>query len=85
LHHGARSNRVEQHWPEVYVDDAFVVNQAFKAMAQPMAVLMDIHYAAPWVLEDKYDFMCMSRAKYHDQVQALRTFIEGWIAARKAA
>jgi hypothetical protein len=29
--------------------------------------------------------MCMSRAKYHDQVQALRTFIEGWIAARKAA
>ena len=85
LHHGARSNRLDQHWPEVYVDDAFVVNQAFKRMAPPMALLMEIHYAAPWALDEKYDFMCMSRAKYHDQVQTIRTFIEGWLAREKVA
>lgn len=85
LHHGARSNKVEQHWPEVYTGEARLVNEAFHAMRPWLRVVMDIHYVARAPIEAKADFLCISKAKYWHEVNDVRVFVEGWLARADAA
>ena len=43
LHHGGKSGRVEQRWPEFPYQsgtDEWVVNQAFRRMAEPLAEIV---------------------------------------------
>ena len=84
LHAGARTNRVEQHWPEVYVGDALMVNQAFHAMTPRMQSFMDVHYVYPGDVDDKAPALCVSRETYFEEIREIRAWIEAWFAARRA-
>ena len=85
LHAGSKSNKVDQHWPEVYTGDAFVVNQAFHRMRPRMKVVMDLHYCAVAPAEMKAKFLCVSMPVYWRTVGEIRTFVDGFIAATVVA
>lgn len=80
LHAGARSNKVEQHWPEVYEGEALAVNQAFHAMRPALKVIMDVHYATHATNQRRAEFLCMSTDTYLRRVNDARAFVEGWLA-----
>ena len=82
LHAGSRSNKVEQHWPEVYTGDAAYVNQAFHRMRPAMKVVMDIHFCSPVPPAIKADFLCVSMPKYWRGVADARNVVEGSLASR---
>lgn len=85
LHAGSRSNKLEQHWPETYTGESFYVNQAHHAMRPEMRMVMDLHYCAQVEAERKAEFLCISRKVYFEQVNAVRAFVEGWLARADAA
>lgn len=85
LHSGARSNRLEQHWPEVYEGDSAVVNQAFHAMPPRLKVMMEVHFVAHGPVSEKADLLAMSRDKYFEEVRDVRQFVEGWVARDQVA
>lgn len=80
LHAGSRSNKVEQHWPEVYTGEAAVVNQAFKALSPRHKQIMDCHYVYHGDVDTKAELLCVSKSTYFDEVSGVRAFVEGWIA-----
>lgn len=84
LHHGARSNRVEQHWPEFpYTGDLHLVNIAVKAMAPALREIVDWH----WTLEVprdrrlRADLMGLSPNQYWSRVARAKHFVAGALAA----
>jgi hypothetical protein len=85
LHAGARSNTIDLHWPEVYEGETVLVNQAFHAMRPELKVMMDIHYVAKGAAMMKADFLCVSIQRYWNDVRAVRSFVDGWLARADAA
>ena len=80
LHHGARSNRLEQHWPEFpYTGTLFLVNLAVKRMKPTMSEIVDWH----WTLEVprdrrlRADLMGISPTQYWSRVGRAREFVAG--------
>ena len=81
LHSGSRSNRLDQHWPEVYgTDSALVVAQAYARMREELRAVMDAHYVARGAIDDKAEALAMCRAKYFHMVSQAKHFVEGWMA-----
>ncbi len=80
LHAGAKSNKVEQHYPEVYEGDARLVNQAFHRMRPDLKVIMDIHYCAKAPAQVKADYLAVSIQAYWNRVNDVRAFVEGYLA-----
>jgi hypothetical protein len=85
LHAGARSNTIDLHWPEVYEGETVLVNQAFHAMRPELKVMMDIQYVAKGAAMMKADFLCVSIQRYWNDVRAVRSFVDGWLARADAA
>lgn len=85
LHAGAKSNKVDQHWPELYENDAAIVNQAYHAMRPDLRMVMELHYAARAPAERKANFLCISIRVYWDRVNEVRTFVDGYMARSDAA
>jgi hypothetical protein len=85
LHAGATTNRVEQHYPEVYQGEAFLVNQAYHALVPDLKIVMEVQYAAKGDQHVKSDFLCMSTNTYWKKVGMVRAFITGWMARCDAA
>ena len=83
LHHGGRSGKVDQHWPEFpYTGDLFWVNLAVRRMTPTLAEICDWH----WTLEvprDKRrraDLMGISPDQYWKRVARAKEFVAGAIA-----
>lgn len=85
LHAGSRSNKVEQHWPEVYTGDSYAVNQAFHSLSPFLRVVMEIHYCANAPAKVKAEFLCVSLDKYWREVNIVRAFVDGFLARSDAA
>jgi hypothetical protein len=85
LHAGSRSNKIDQHWPEVYEGDAQLVNQAFHRMRPALKVVMELHYCAHASVQRKADFLALSYDTYLREVNDVRAFVEGFLASREAA
>lgn len=81
LHAGSKSEgNIAQHYPEVYLGEARLVNQAFHAMTPELQVVMDAHYVARAPADLKAEFLCMSPKKYWNKVGYVRMFVMGWLA-----
>lgn len=80
LHAGSKSNKIEQHYPEVYEGDSRFVNQAFQRMRPELKAIMDVHYCAKAPAQVKADFMALSIQGYWNRVNDVRAFVEGYIA-----
>jgi hypothetical protein len=87
LHHGSRSTKVEQAWPEFpYTGDLFLVNRAIKRMNPTLGEIVDWH----WTLEvprdrrRRADLMGISRAEYYSRVARAKDFIAGALAMAQA-
>ena len=79
LHAGARSTgRVEQHFPEVYRDEAFEVNRAFNHMDAALREIMDVHYVARAPIKLKVHRLGISWSQYWDRVRRAKAFVAGW-------
>lgn len=81
LHAGAKSNKVEQHWPEVYEGQSKVVNDAFHRMRPWLRVVMEVHYVAKASPAVKADFLCISMPAYWRAVEAARIYVEARLDA----
>jgi hypothetical protein len=80
LHAGAKSDgRVEQHFPEVYIGAARLVNNAWRTMRPALKITMDVHYCARGDANEKADFLCISRQTYWNRVRDVRTYVESRI------
>jgi hypothetical protein len=84
LHAGAKTNTLDQHWPEVYTGESALVNEAFHAMRPELKVAMDIHYVAKATTARKAEFLCVSIDTYWHTIRDVRTFVEGWLARSDA-
>lgn len=83
LHHGQRSQKVEQHWPEFpYRGDAAVVNEVFKRMPEALQEIMDAHYVAttPRSKSLRADLMGLSVRVYWERVNRVRAAVDGALA-----
>lgn len=83
LHHGSRSNRLQQSWPEFpYTGTLFLVNRAVKAMKPTLREVVDWH----WTLEVprdrriRADLMGISPNQYWSRVGRAREFVAGALA-----
>jgi hypothetical protein len=86
LHAGAKSDgKFEQHWPEVYTGEAFIVNQAFQRMRPHLKEVMELHYACRGPAEYKAEALYISLDKYWRDLSDVRAFVEGWLARADAA
>lgn len=83
LHHGSRSGKVEQHWPEVYTGDALRVNLAFKRMRPELKDIMDVHYVARDSIDEKAAVINKSIPVYYARVAAAKAYVESALAARE--
>lgn len=84
LHHGARSNRLEQHWPEFpFTGTLFLVNLAVKRMKPTGREIIDWH----WTLEVprdrrlRADLMGISPTHYWSRVARAKEFVAGYLAS----
>lgn len=87
LHHGSRSNRLDQAWPEFpYTGTLYLVNLAVKAMSPSLREVVDWH----WTLEVPRDrriragLMGISPRAYWDRVSRAHHFISGALAMSDA-
>lgn len=83
LHHGARSGKVEQNWPEFpYQGDAALVNEVFKRMPEALQEIMDAHYVAttPRSKSLRADLMGLSVRVYWERVNRVRAAVDGALA-----
>ena len=85
LHHGSRTERVEQHWPEFPFEPgtlAYVVNEAVKRMPDALTEIMVAHYV---VLEPRdrgirAELMGLSRRQYWEKLGRAKAFVQGALA-----
>lgn len=80
LHAGARTNAVDQNWPEVYVGEPRLVNEAYHAMRPELKVVMEVHYLAHAPSDVKAEALYMSPDTYWRNVRDAQSFVEGWLA-----
>jgi hypothetical protein len=83
LHHGGKSGRVEQHFPEYpFRGDAAVVNAVYKRLAEPLQEIMDAHYTAttPRSKTVRADLMGLSVRVYWERVNRVRAAVDGALA-----
>lgn len=79
LHAGSRSNRLEQHWPEVFTGRELVVNRAVRSMSPSLQQIVAAHYIAtvPKNRTLRADLMGLSRKSYFERVRVAKAFIHG--------
>lgn len=83
LHHGARSGKVEQQFPEYpFRGDTAIVNTVFKRLPETLQEIMDAHYTAttPRSKSQRAELMGLSVRAYWDRVNQARAAIEGGLA-----
>jgi hypothetical protein len=83
LHHGSRSGKIEQHWPEFpYRGDAAIVNTVFKRMPESLQEIMDAHWVAttPKSKSMRADLMGLSVRVYWQRVDRVRCAVDGALA-----
>ena len=83
LHHGSKSMKMDQHWPEYpFLGDAATVNAAYKHMSEPLQEIMVAHYVAmcPRSKSQRADLMGLSTRVYWDRVGRARCHVEGAFA-----
>jgi hypothetical protein len=85
LHAGAKSTKLDIHWPEVYEGRARQVNAAFKALNPYLRIVMDLQYAAKVDPTVKADLLQISVRTYWLKVADVRQFVDGFLAAIEAA
>ena len=83
LHSGSRSNTLDIHWPEVYEGESSLVNQAFHRMRPWLKTVMDIHFVDQASPQIKADFLAISLQSYWREVNDVRTYVEGYLAANE--
>jgi len=83
LHHGSRSGKVEQAWPEFpYTGDLYLVNLAVKRMPPTLAEIVDWHWtlAVPRDKRLRADLMGISPDQYWKRVARAKEFVAGALA-----
>jgi hypothetical protein len=83
LHHGSRSGKIDQAWPEFpYRGTLFVVNRAVKAMPPTLAEVVDWHWtlSVPRDKRMRADLMGISPDQYWKRVARAKEFVAGALA-----
>jgi hypothetical protein len=83
LHHGSRSGKVDQAWPEYpYQGDLYVVNMAIKRMPATLAEICDWHWTLdrPRDKRMRADLMGISPDQYWKRVARAKEFVAGALA-----
>jgi hypothetical protein len=81
LHAGARSNKLEQHFPEVYLGEALAVHHAYLRMRIELKVVMDAHYVAKGRADAKAEAIAVSLPQYWILVREAKAFVEGRLSS----
>jgi hypothetical protein len=76
LHAGARSNLVEQRWPEVYTGIALEVHRAYRGSPPAIKTILDAHYCARGTVNVKAQFLGLKRKDYGFLVGRARAILE---------
>jgi hypothetical protein len=77
LHAGSTSTgRVVQHFPEVYVEEAALVNAAYWRMRPMLKALLEVHYVIRAPIDIKAQAMAMSPPTYYKHLDYAKGFIE---------
>jgi hypothetical protein len=83
LHHGARSGRVEQHFPEYpFRGTAALVNTVYRRMPEPIQEIMVAHYVAltPRSKTLRADLMGISVRDYWNRLGRAKSAVDGALA-----
>ena len=89
LHHASKGTRIDQAWPEFpYAPgtDEWVINQAYRRMAEPLAEIVVAH----WVVLEPRDkgiraeLLGLSRRVYWERVGRAREYMAGVLAGASA-
>ena len=83
LHHGGRSGKVDQWWPEFpFQGRAATVNAVYRRMPEPMQEIMVAHYVAttPRSKSLRADLMGLSVRVYWERVNRARAAVDGAMA-----
>jgi hypothetical protein len=79
---GARTAR-QQSFPEVYTGDALLVNLAVKRMPPDLRDFVDIHYTLGRGATKRAELLGITTSIYWRRVNAAKSFVAGYLAARQ--
>lgn len=83
LHHGGRTGKVEQHWPEYpFQGRAAAVNVVYKRLSDPLQEILIAHYVAltPRSKSLRADLMGLSVRLYWERVGRAKSAVSGALA-----
>jgi hypothetical protein len=83
LHHGAKSMKMEQHWPEYpFRGNAATVNVVYHRLPEPLQRIMVAHYVIlrPKSKSIRAELMGLSTRVYWDRVARARCSVDGALA-----
>ena len=83
LHAGAKTNTVDQHWPEVYTGVPLVVNRAYWKMSPTLKEILVANYVVrePRNRTTRADLMGISRKTYFERLARAKCYVEGALCA----
>jgi hypothetical protein len=88
LHHGSRSGRVEQQWPEFpFRGDDAMVNAVYKHLPEPLQEVMVVRYVVlrPRDQRVRADLMGLSWRVWYDRVGRVKSAVDGALAIVSAS
>ena len=88
LHHGSRTQKPDQHWPEFPFaagSDAWIINEAFRRLPDPLADVIVAHYVVltPRDRTVRADLMGVARRAYWERLGRAKAFLEGALATSR--
>lgn len=87
LHHGSRTQRPEQHWPEfpfARIPEAKIVNTVYWRMPAPLAEILVAHYVviSPRDKRVRAELMGISTRHYWERLGRAKAVIQGALLAQ---
>ncbi len=81
LHHGSRSGRVEQHFPEVHDEEGLIVARAVQHMRASLREILYAHYVVRAPIKIKIEQLGIGPRLYWDRLGRAKSFVAGWMTA----
>ena len=79
LHHGSRTQKPVQHWPEVMTGDALAVARAWHRMNLTLREILAVHYGVRAPSKVKVARLGIGPRLYWDRLARAKTYVEAWI------
>lgn len=80
LHHGSRTQKPVQHWPEVYSDVGWCVSRAVQHMSWSLREIVFVHYVVRAPSKIKIERLGIGPRLYWERLGRAKAFVDGYLA-----